>query len=373
MTLARRIRRLFLPSATLGQYLARVYLMRFLLLLIGLTSVLQLLDLMATYDELMQASGATPFGQMGTYLVLRIPQLASQFVPFTALLGTLLALALFSQHSEIIVMKASGLSAYRILFPLMLASGVIALAHFIFNETIVIDANEKLRLWEESGYAVDFQPVQAEIRNARLVEGNTVIIVATVSHTPRLVYLDNVSISERDDEGIIITQTRADFATHTEDGWQLHGVRRFNTITLETEFEDIRDWDVDIDPDRFLISSVQADFLTFSALYSAIRQLSEEGRATSSLLASLLHKIIGPLASLLMPILGAVAGFGVHRGGTLLVRLVTGMALGFTFFIADNFMLAMGEFGVAPPFLAAGAPFLLFLSVGFAVLFFTEE
>ncbi len=74
-----------------------------------------------------------------------------------------------------------------------------------------------------------------------------------------------------------------------------------------------------------------------------------------------------------MPLLGAIAGFGIHRAGSLLLRVVTGMALGFTFFVADNFMIAMGEFGVAPPFLAATAPFLLFLTVGMAVIFYTEE
>ena len=74
-----------------------------------------------------------------------------------------------------------------------------------------------------------------------------------------------------------------------------------------------------------------------------------------------------------MPLLGAVAGFGIHRAGTLLIRVVIGMALGFTFFIADNFMMAMGEFGVAPPFLASGAPIILFTTVGLAVLFYTEE
>jgi lipopolysaccharide export system permease protein len=49
------------------------------------------------------------------------------------------------------------------------------------------------------------------------------------------------------------------------------------------------------------------------------------------------------------------------------------MALGFSFFVADNFMLAMGEFGVAPPFLAAWAPFCLFLLLGYTVIFYTEE
>jgi lipopolysaccharide export system permease protein len=52
---------------------------------------------------------------------------------------------------------------------------------------------------------------------------------------------------------------------------------------------------------------------------------------------------------------------------------VIGMALGFTYFVADNFALAMGNLGAYPPLLAAWSPFFLFLLIGEAVLIRTEE
>ena len=74
-----------------------------------------------------------------------------------------------------------------------------------------------------------------------------------------------------------------------------------------------------------------------------------------------------------MPILGAVAGFGLARSGQLFMRALIGMALGFAYFVIDNAALAMGDFGGYPPFLAAWAPFLLFLMIGETVLVRTEE
>ena len=85
------------------------------------------------------------------------------------------------------------------------------------------------------------------------------------------------------------------------------------------------------------------------------------------------HKLSGPLSAVLMPLLGAVAAFGLARSGRLFVRAVIGMFLGFAFFVGDNFVLAMGNFGAYPPFLAAWAPFLLFLLIGETVLIRTEE
>jgi lipopolysaccharide export system permease protein len=49
------------------------------------------------------------------------------------------------------------------------------------------------------------------------------------------------------------------------------------------------------------------------------------------------------------------------------------MALGFAYFVIDNFALAMGNFGAYPAWLAAWAPFGLFLLIGETVLVRTEE
>ena len=57
----------------------------------------------------------------------------------------------------------------------------------------------------------------------------------------------------------------------------------------------------------------------------------------------------------------------------MLLRACIGMALGFAYFVADNFSLAMGNAGAYPPLIAAWAPFLLFLLIGETVLIQTEE
>ena len=113
--------------------------------------------------------------------------------------------------------------------------------------------------------------------------------------------------------------------------------------------------------------------LGFFRLRGSIADLRAANRATAALEASLWHKIAGPLSTMLMPLLAAVAAFGLARSGQLMLRAVIGMALGFAYFVADNFALAMGNLGAYPPILAAWGPFLLFLLVGEAVLIRTEE
>ena len=85
------------------------------------------------------------------------------------------------------------------------------------------------------------------------------------------------------------------------------------------------------------------------------------------------QKIANPLSILLMPLLGSLVGFGVYRSGHLFVRFIGGLGIGFSYFVGDNLMLALGQFGTIPAFLAVWSPFLLFLFLGLGIVIYTEE
>jgi len=368
----RQIRRMFLPSRTLARYLVKMHLTRFLGILIGLTAVLQFLDLLTVSDDILKVEGATWVSVL-SYVGLRAPQLISQFAPFAALLASLLTLGTLNQHSEVVIMKATGLSAHRILLPLGLASFLIAASHFTFNEAVVVKGNAELEYWQQNNYAVDLPPNANLAGRIWVKEGNLVILVESVSRSGNRIVLDKVSLYERDDDKRLTAMIKADFAWYQNGKWTLHEARRFDTASHELTVVPLQNWDIKLPPSRFMALTVNPKHVSLTTLWTSIDKLKAEGIPTERLMASLLQKIAGPAATLLMPLLASIAAFGVHRAGSLVLRSVIGMALGFSFFVADNFMLAMGEFGAAPPFLAAWAPFFLFLLVGYAVVFNTEE
>ena len=53
--------------------------------------------------------------------------------------------------------------------------------------------------------------------------------------------------------------------------------------------------------------------VSFASLREAVRAMREKGQTVQPLITDLHHKIAGPLASLLMPFLAAVAAFGFTR------------------------------------------------------------
>lgn len=372
MDVFRRARRFFLPSKTFWRYLTRLYITRFSALLIGVVAILQLLDLLSQSDAILAGEGATQ-ADLRRYVALRLPDLISRFIPFTALLALLAVLAQMAQSSEIVIMKASGLSPHRVLMPLGVASALIASVHFAFDQFVTAPAVAELSYWQRYDYAADLPPPPEVLDELWLKDNGAVVRAEAVSRSGGRIVLDNVTVFERGAGGFLTAILRAEFAWFLDGQWTLFEVRRFDPLTHEISAAQRMDWDLAVPPERLFSLNVVPEQVSFSRLMRSIRQLGSEGLPTERLETDLLQKIAHPLSTLIMPLLGAVAGFGVARRGRLFARVAIGMGLGFSFFVADNFFVAMGRFGTLPPAAAAFGPMLLFATIALAVLFYTEE
>lgn len=360
----------FFPSRTMAIYMGRMFLIRSFAVLAALVLVLQALDLLGESGKILAYPGNSN-AELWTYITLRAPQIVARFLPFSVLLGTLITLITLNQNSEVISMKASGLSAHQVLAPLILASLLVAGVSFAFNERVVARATDTLDRWER----VDFGPLpkdRAVQTNVWVRDGNNLINVVEVHGRGTATRLNKITIYDRENDSLLQI-IRAPSGRWAPDGWTLTDATRFNVASGTTEPMGTITVGKDIRADQFTLSQVDPDGLSFVALREAIADLEDAGRPTRSLEANLWHKIAGPLSSVLMPLLGAVAAFGLARSGQLFVRAVIGMALGFAYFVADNFGLAMGNLGAYPPWLAAWGPFLLFFLIGETVLIRTEE
>jgi lipopolysaccharide export system permease protein len=360
----------FFPSRRVAAYMARLFVARSFAVLFALVLVLMTLDLLGNSGDILAHPGNGD-AELWRYVGLRVPQLIARFLPFSVLLGTLVTLVTLNQHSEIITMKAAGISAHQIIAPLVLAGFLVALANFAFNERVVTRANAALSAWE----AVDYGPLPPASRvqeNVRVQHGEDLIFVRQVAGEGDQVRLAGITIYDRTG-GTLRRILDARTGARVARGWELRDVSLFSVDTGRLARMGRVDLGNPLTPDQFTLAGVDADEQDFWELRRSIDRLAAAGRPTTTLEASLWHKLSGPLSTVLMPLLAAIAAFGLARSGQLFVRAVVGMSLGFAYFVADNFALAMGNFGAYPPFLAAWGPFLLFFLVGEAVLIRAEE
>ncbi|WP_033073929.1 LPS export ABC transporter permease LptG [Sphingopyxis sp. MWB1] len=360
----------FFPSRTMALYVGRMFFIRTFAILFALVLILQTLDLLGESGKILAVAGNSD-SDVWRYVGLRLPQIIETFLPFSVLLGTILTLITLNQNSEVIAMKASGMSAHQVLAPLFLAALLVAGVSFAFNERIVTRATASLSAWQKVDYAQ--VPTDNGIRsNIWVRAGQDLIHAGRVETGGPELRLADVKIYERTG-GVLSGILSADTARPVAGGWEMTDAKRFIRRSGTVEELGTIIAAKGVRPDQFTLAQVKGDELPFPQLKSAIADLEAAGRPVDSLKGVLWHKISGPLSAILMPLLGAVAAFGLARSGKLFVRAILGMGLGFAYFVADNFALAMGDLGAYSPFLAAWGPFILFALIGEMILIRTEE
>jgi lipopolysaccharide export system permease protein len=360
----------FFPSRTVSFYMARTFVLRSLAMLALLVLVLQFLDMLSESGRIYAYPGNDQLALLH-YVSLRAPEIASRFLPYSVLLGAISTYYTLNQNSEVIAMKAAGLSAHQLLAPMIVAAIGIALLSFAFNDRIVSRATAALNQWQKVEYGP--MPIDRGDRiNVWTRSGDDLISVKQVKGKGDAAILNGITLYDRTGGELkaVITAPQG----HREGkGWRVAQAKRFDVASGKLSNLGSVVLADGVRPDQFTLATVDADGLSFMQLHEAIGDLQAGGRPTKALEGDMWHKISGPLSAILMPLLGAVAAFGIARSGKLFIRAVIGMALGFTYFVIDNFALAMGNLGAYPPMLAAWAPFFLFLMIGEAVLIRTEE
>lgn len=107
----------------LDRYLLKMFLMPWLTCVVGFSFLFIIVDLVETLETFVE--GNVPAWRIGAYYVRFLPSIWVYIGPITLLLGLLYALYHLTRNNEVIAMRASGISIYRILLPfLVLGSGI---------------------------------------------------------------------------------------------------------------------------------------------------------------------------------------------------------------------------------------------------------
>src|SRR5258708_7348414 len=320
----------FFPSRRLAWYMVRLFLTRSLAVLVALVLILMTLDLLGESGKILAVPGSGD-ADLWRYVLLRVPMLIARFLPFSVLLGTLIAFVGLNQNSEVVAMKAAGLSAHQILAPLVVASIGIAAVLFALNEGVVVNSTRVVSAWSDNDYK-PIPPSKGMLSNVWVLSGEDLIRAGIVGGKPFVA--QRIRIYHRTG-GVLqpeIETTRAVPRPGRSD-WLLQDVRIYdadqNVIRRLPAMAAMEG----VTPNQLTLAKVDPTELDYWTLKRRIAELEAAGRPADEARAGLAHKISGPLSTLLMPLLAAIAAFGLARSGQLLLRAVIGIALAFPSFL----------------------------------------
>lgn len=352
----------------LDRYLLQKFLTPFLYCVTGFVAVWLVWDLSVNLPDFV--TGHATAGLVARFYLLQLPSVILLSVPVGLLLALLYTLTQMSRRNEIISMLCAGRSLYRIFVPLvavgLAATGMLAILNYELapQAGLVRDRmKEELKtgVKTESGFASNLLFRNREDRRLWFlsflsVERNAV---------------KRLEIIQQNESGIVTDKwygTHASYSPETKT-WILENARHVtvdeagNQIATESLPRlEIGGWNET--PWKIASSTMNSEFLSLPELGDYLRHNAEFPKPRLAPYATHWHyRWALPWVCLLVIFLAGPMGVVIGRRGIMGgVGGAIGLFAGFIF--SSSLFLALGKGDRIPGWLAAWAPFLIFLTVG---------
>lgn len=327
--------------------------------LLALFMFVVLVDVLPDYGR-----GTFGFYELLRYVVLSQPRKIYELFPVAVLVGVLLGLSTLAVSSELIAMRAAGVSRLRIVGAVVKTGVVFVIAAIGIGEWVVPRAETLAQTGRAQALATGFQQGGTGVW---LRDGKAFVNLVEV--LPDLSLL-GVSILELSPDAQLRTHTTARRAVYVGDGWRLQDVRRSIVDTEAVTVQNAPEltWRAALTPDVVAVFAVRPEALSMQQLLRYIRHLRANGQETARYSLSLWQKLLMPFATAIMVLLATPFVFKPARSGGLAQRIFIGILLGLVFVVVHRSVGYLAVIYGVPPFVAASVPLLLFLALAVVLL-----
>jgi LPS export ABC transporter permease LptF/LPS export ABC transporter permease LptG len=312
--------------------------------------------------------GQATWEMVWAYFWFATPQYVYYIVPLSVLLATLVTVGLLTKNSELVVMKACGISLYRVAVPMIAGAVVAGGVLWFLDESVLGPSNrraEAIRHVIRGG-----SPETFDVLHRQWVTGTGGQIYHYDYYDPRTERLSGLSVYEfHDGMRVLSRRTYAELATYADAGgqdsknlWTLERgwTRELTPAGETTAFLPFAKSDAHLEPATYF-DTQQPDerFMSYSQLRDYTAGLRASGFDVSAQLVALERKLSFPFVTIVMTLLAVPFAVTTGRRGAM-YGIGAGIVLAIAYWVAISVFAALGTGGVMTPQLAAWAPNLLF-------------
>ena len=359
----------------LDGYVVREFLNTFILVLASFVMLMLVFTFFELVGDILR--NHIPLTTVGDYLFNLSPSMLYTITPLAVLIAVLVTFGVLNRNSEIIAMKATGISLYRLVIPIVSIAATLAVGLFLFDEFYLPQAN---RRQEALRSTIKGRPPQTFLHP----EEKWIFGQPRAGEPGRIFYYQffdpdanefaNLSIFEFDPATFALSRrifaARVYWDTRRSawrfvNGWE-RDIEGNNTRYSEftgTSFAEIHE-----DPGYFKKENLQSQEMNFGQLNSYIKDLRQSGFDTMRLRVALWHKLAYPLIAIVMAVLAIPFALSMGRRGSL-TGIAVAIAVALAYWVVDGLFGAMGNVNYLPAALAAWSPDILFgLAGGYLLL-----
>ncbi|WP_347332615.1 LPS export ABC transporter permease LptG [Marinimicrobium locisalis] len=324
------------------------------------------LDLIGAFiDEVADLRGDYTVFEALMYIILTTPGRIYEYLPYASLIGCLAGLGLLASSSELVVLRAAGLSVARItwlvLRPVFLFIVLgLALGEFVTPYTDQVAESRR-------AVALGGQRALNTERGLWHREGDEFLYFNAVQ--PNGV-LHGITRYQFDDQRRLRVSSYAEQATFQQGYWQEEDVAetRFTEEGTETSAFALRRWKTDLTPALLNIIALPPGALSIRNLAYYSDYLAEQRLENSEYRLAFWEKALQPLATISLVLVAISFIFGPLREVTMGQRIFTGVVFGIAFRLTQSLLGPSSLVFGFPPVLAVLVPILVCAALGFFLL-----
>ena len=364
-----RVPHLNLPKLTLlDSYVARQYGRILAMTMAGMLGLFYISTFIDKSDKLFK--GQVTVGMLLEFLFWSTPQFLVYIIALAVLIAGLVTIGLLTKNSELIVMRACGISLYRTAMPMLtlaVAAGGVLVG---LQEYVLATANRRA---EQLDHQIRFgKPQASALLNRKWLVGRNGEVYHYQYYDPRSQELHSLSVFDFDAVDHRLTRRRfvqrakytADARPDAEPLWTLDQgwLREFRPDNA-VEFTRFTDQVQRLEPaDYFVTEARDADLMNFLQLRDYISELRASGYNVLEHEVGLHRKVAFPFVTLVMTLIAVPFAVTTGRRGAM-YGIGVGIVLALVYWVMISIFAALGASGVLDPMLAAWAPNLIFGAV----------
>jgi LPS export ABC transporter permease LptG/LPS export ABC transporter permease LptF len=355
----------------LDLYVARQYLRIFLFGVVALLGIFYISNFMEHAERIFRGTATT--GLLLRYLYFSTPQFVYYVIPMSALLATLVTIGLMTKNSELIVMRACGVSLYRTSVPLLIFAIAASAVLFLMQQEVLPETNREAkrlefvlrgfsnqtfgllnRHWISATDGGIYHYDTFDPRGNRFTHLFAYRIDSDAWQLASLTYAKEVTLAETPSSGDASAPV-----WRGRQGWT-RTLAITNRGTRAVKYEPFAGKDLPLEPPGyFKTENLEPEWMTYGQLKRYVTQLRSSGLNAVPNMVELQRKVSFPLVTIVMTLLAVPFAVTTGRRGTL-YGIGVGIVLAIVYWITLSVFAAMGAGGLIPPTLAAWAPNILF-------------
>ena len=352
-------------GGALDRYVFSEFLKIFLVTALGFPVLVFVIDLVESLNKYLARK--LPIRDVAMSYVYWLPETMFNVLPAAVLFATVFTVGAVTRHSEITAAKASGISFYRFILPIVWGAALATGLGLGIGE-LAPDWNAKrLKLLQET------KNTGGTVRSqfAYAAEGGRVYKAALLDLDSAR--LTTVEVERRgrgaDYPSLLTAAPTAHY--RAERGWTLERgtlhVLPSDTVDLAFRFDSLVDRRMTERPRDLMVTPKAPEDMDYRELGRFIAALERSGAEVNALKVARMLKIAIPVTCVIILLFGAPLATSTQRGGA---AFGVGLSLGTTiiFLILIQLTKAIGGKGLIPPEIAAWIPSALFGVAGLILL-----